>query len=71
MAKFIKVENHKEPQIEEGTKVRLRDGYGSGTKYYICGLSKGFCLLADNKRDFNKGLGYIYSVWDITAYEAQ
>lgn len=70
MAKYIKVESGKEPEIEAGAMVRLLDAYGSGTKYYVCGLSKGYCLIADNKRDFKDGVGYIHSVWNIKAYEA-
>lgn len=67
--KMVKVERGETPQIEEGARVTLIPGYGSGTKYFVCELSKGFCLIADSKRDCNEGLGYIHSIYNIASYQ--
>lgn len=64
---FKKRENGDVP--EDGAKVYLRDGYGSGVKYFVCELTKGFCLIADNKRDFNDGRGFIHHISDIERYQ--
>lgn len=52
-----------------GARVRLNPAYGSGTKYFVCPLATGFCLIADGKRDLRNDTGHIYSVHDIKSYE--
>lgn len=73
MAKFVKVEAGENPCIDVGAKVRVRKAYlndgEKAVKYYVAPLHKGYCLLADSKKDFDGGMGYIYSVWCIEAYE--
>lgn len=53
----------------EGAKVYLRDCYGGGLKYFVCELTKGFCLIADSKKDYNDGRGYIHHISDIAKYQ--
>ena len=72
MKGYIEVGNDY-PVIEEGAKVYVNPNYvregENCMKYFIVELSKGYALLADNKRDLNAGKGYIFSVWDIDRYE--
>lgn len=69
MGKMIRATSENIEHIGECAKVKLNPAYGSGTKYFVCYLSKGFCMLADSKRDCRDGLGYIHSIWNINAYE--
>lgn len=70
---MTKVTSGNYPEIEAGAKVKLNPYYveegKSQTRYFVMELSKGFCLLADNKRMYERGEGYIYSVWDILEYQ--
>ena len=50
--------------------VRLNPAYGTGTKYFVCHLAPGFCMIAANKKDCREGIGYIHSIHNIEAYEA-
>lgn len=66
--KKVRVDSVKEPRIYSGTKVYLKQGYGSGVKYCVDELSRGFYLIADNKKDYNDGVGYIYGLYAIESY---
>ena len=67
--KMVKHDGLNTNRIYDGAKVRMKEGSGDGTKYFVCHLSKGFCLIADSKKEANNGIGYIYSVWDIDKFE--
>lgn len=70
---FKEVHSGEYPQIEDGAKVYMNKYYvaegESRLKYFICELSKGYALIADNKRDLRNGEGHIYSIWDIDSYQ--
>lgn len=70
MAKMTKATRDNIRSIPEDARVRLNPAYGSGTKYFVCYLSDGFCLIADCKRDLRDGRGYIHSIYHIDAFEA-
>jgi len=60
-------------KIDDGASVYLnpmyvRDGE-SPKRYFVTELSKGFCLVADNKRMLANGEGYIYSIYDIDYFK--
>lgn len=61
------------PEIDEGAKVwlnrRVLNDGESPVKYFVSDLSKGYCLLADNKAMYREGRGYIYSIWNIEKYQ--
>ena len=67
---MVKANNENRLCIREGAKIRLNRAYGTGVKYFVCYLSKGFCLIADCKRDFREGMGDIHSIYNIEAFEA-
>ena len=69
MGKMIKHDGTNTNRIYDGAKVRMKEGYGSGTKYFTCHLTKGFCMIADTKKDAYNGMGYIHSVYDIDKFE--
>lgn len=54
--------------IECGARLKMRKAYGTGTKYFVCYLSDGMCLIADSKRDCKNEMGYIHSIWNIDTY---
>lgn len=66
--KKVRVDSVEKPKIYSGTKVYLKQGYGSGLKYCIDELSRGFYLIADNKKDYNDGVGRIYGLYAIESY---
>lgn len=61
------------PQIDEGASVYITPSYvredEKPKKWFVCELSKGYCLVADNKKDLNEGRGHIYSMWNIAYYK--
>lgn len=70
MGKMIKANAENCESICDGARVRLKQCYGSGTKYFITYLPRGsYCMIADCKRDLRDGMGYIHSIYDIEAYE--
>lgn len=69
MGKMVKATAENRNKISDGAKVRLNPAYGHGTKYFVCNLSNTNCMLADCKRDWRDGCGYIYSIYDIQAFE--
>ena len=68
---YTRVENDDYSAIEEGAAVYINPWYvregESPRRYFICELSKGYALLADNKKMLNNHEGYIYS-YVIEAY---
>ena len=66
---MIKATKENIENISEGAKVKMKDAYGGGTKYFVCYLTKGHCLLADSKSAYRDGTGYIHSIWDIARFE--
>lgn len=61
------------PQIEDGAKVYINENYVAEgekkLKYFVCELSRGYALIADNKKDLANMEGRIYSIWDIDRYQ--
>lgn len=59
--------------IEEGAVVYMNPYYvgedESPKKYFVMECSKGFALIADNKKMYERGEGYIYSIYDIDYYK--
>ena len=55
--------------ISAGAKVRLKQAYGTGIKYFLCYLHEGYCMISDSKRDYMNGMGFIHSIYNIEAFE--
>ena len=55
--------------ICSGAKVRLKQAYGTGTKYFLCYLHDGYCMISDSKRDYKNDMGFIHSIYNIEAFE--
>ena len=70
---YTKVDGHTYPQIDEEAPIYIEPMYvredESPKKWFVCELSKGFCLVADNKRDLKEARGHIYSIWSIAYYK--
>ena len=69
MARMITATAENVKDIGYGARVRLHPAYATGTKYFVCPLATGFCLIADSKRDLRNDTGHIYSVYDIKSFE--
>lgn len=70
---FTKVIDNEYPVIDDGAQVIINRHYvrddESPKKYFITELTRGYCLLADSKKQFNEGRGTIYSIYDIEYYK--
>lgn len=70
---YTKVVDGEYPQIDDGASVYITPMYvredESPKKWFVCELSKGFCLIADNKKELNNNEGRIYSIWSIAYYK--
>lgn len=66
---MVKVTAENRLNIPEDARVRLDPAYGHGAKYFVCYLDRAFCLIADCKRDCKDGMGHIYSLSAVDAYQ--
>ena len=41
----------------------------SPRKYFVSHLTRGFCLIADTKKELRDGVGNIYSIYDVAYYK--
>ena len=70
MAKMVKATADNLKDIPADARVKLKPAFSSGTKYFICYLSEGYCLIADCKKDLRESKGYIHSIYSIDSFEA-
>lgn len=70
---FKKVSDEKHPHIEDGAIVYLEPSYvgddESPRRIVVMETNSGTFLLADNKRMYNKGEGYLYGSYSIAYYK--
>ena len=70
---FNKVADEPHPHIEDGAIVYIEPPYvaedESPRRMVVMEMSKGYYLIADNKRMYNKGEGYIFSLGQIAYYK--
>ena len=70
---FTRLEDEPNARIEDGAVVYLEPAYvaedESPKKIVVMELSSNNYLLADNKRMYNNGEGYIYSKWSIAYFK--
>lgn len=69
---FVNAEEAGYDGLWDGAPVIIDKRYAgdeSPRKYFVCELSKGFCLLADDKKMLKEQRGYIYHTSVIECYK--